>query len=123
MKLEFSRQIFEKGSYIKFHQNRPVGAELFHEGGPKDMKLIVAFLNYANARRNWRYEGTQDRLGENIAFAQRGEVLAEPVWLQAPAVIGTGGTGNTADSRHRPLARLLLRVSVQSVMYLFILYD
>jgi len=28
MKLEFSRQIFEKYSNIRFHENPPVGAEL-----------------------------------------------------------------------------------------------
>ena len=37
MKLEFSRQIFEKYSNLKFHEIRPVGAELFHaEGGQTD---------------------------------------------------------------------------------------
>jgi hypothetical protein len=30
MKLEFSLQFFEKYSNIKFHEIRPVGAELFH---------------------------------------------------------------------------------------------
>jgi len=33
MKPEFSRQIFEKLSNIKFHKIRPVGAELFHADG------------------------------------------------------------------------------------------
>jgi hypothetical protein len=50
MKLEFSRQIFEKVSYIKI---RLVGTE-FHAGGQTDgwtdtTKLIVAFRNSANA--------------------------------------------------------------------------
>jgi hypothetical protein len=30
IKLEFSRQVFEKYSNIKLHLIRPVGAELFH---------------------------------------------------------------------------------------------
>ena len=30
MRLEFSRQVLEKSSNIKYHENRPVGAELFH---------------------------------------------------------------------------------------------
>jgi len=30
MKLEFSPQIFEKSSNMKFHENCPVGAELLH---------------------------------------------------------------------------------------------
>jgi len=48
MKLEFSWEIFEKYSKIKFHENLPVGAELFHEDGRTDMKFIVAFRNSAN---------------------------------------------------------------------------
>jgi len=30
VELEFSRQISEKYSNIKFYENRPMGAELFH---------------------------------------------------------------------------------------------
>jgi len=33
MKLEFSRQIHENFSNIKFHENPSVGDELFHAGG------------------------------------------------------------------------------------------
>jgi hypothetical protein len=33
MTLEFSRQIFEEFLNIKFHEIRPVGAELFHAEG------------------------------------------------------------------------------------------
>jgi hypothetical protein len=33
MKLEFSPQIFEKYSNIKFHENSPVGIKLFHADG------------------------------------------------------------------------------------------
>jgi hypothetical protein len=53
MKLEFSRQIFEKkaqiSSFIKIH---PVGADLFHADGQTDTditKPIVAFRNFASA--------------------------------------------------------------------------
>ena len=58
MKLEFSRQIFEKYSNINFHENRPVGIELFHAGGSRDTewqdrtKLITAFRSFANAPKN-----------------------------------------------------------------------
>ena len=31
---------------------RPVGAELFHADGRTDIKLTVAFRNYANAPKN-----------------------------------------------------------------------
>jgi hypothetical protein len=50
MKLTFSRQIFEKYSNIKFHENPSKGAELFLADGRTDMmKLKVTFLNFANA--------------------------------------------------------------------------
>ena len=59
MKLEFSRQILEKYTDIKFHKKiRPVGAELFHvdrctdrwtDGQTHMTKLIVAFRNFAKA--------------------------------------------------------------------------
>ena len=54
MKLEFSRQIFEKKKVQipSFMKMRPLGDELFHVDGQTDMKLIVAFRNFANAPRN-----------------------------------------------------------------------
>ena len=74
MKLEFSRQIFEKKiSLSNFIKIRPVGAELFHAGGQTDRqtdmtKVIVDFRNFANERKNCscpRHEGTlgEDRFG------------------------------------------------------------
>ena len=51
MKLEFSRKIFEKYSNIKFHGN--LSSEAGRIDGQTDiMKLIVAFLNFANAPKN-----------------------------------------------------------------------
>jgi hypothetical protein len=44
---------FPKVLKIKFHESRPVGAELFHADGRTDMtKLIVAFRNFANAPKS-----------------------------------------------------------------------
>jgi hypothetical protein len=52
-KLEFFRQIFEKYSNIKSHENPSVGAELFSADGRTDMsKLIVAFRNFLNSPKN-----------------------------------------------------------------------
>ena len=42
MKLQYFRQIFEKYSEI-----RPVGSELFYAGGRRDMKISVAFRDFA----------------------------------------------------------------------------
>ena len=49
MKLEFSRQIFEKVSNIKFHQNPSSGSRVVPCGRTDMTKLIVAFRNFANA--------------------------------------------------------------------------
>jgi len=53
MKLEYSRQIFEKSLNINFMKMLPVGAELLHADGRTDMtKVTVAFKNFANAPKN-----------------------------------------------------------------------
>jgi hypothetical protein len=51
MKLEFSRQISEKVSNIKFQQNPSSGSRVVPYG-QTDMKLIAVFLNFANVPRN-----------------------------------------------------------------------
>jgi len=50
MKLEISRQIFEKTKISNFKKIRPVGAELFHaDRRTVTTKLIVAFRKRLNA--------------------------------------------------------------------------
>jgi len=50
MKLQFSRQSFEKYSDIKFNENPSSGSEFFHADRRTDMtKLTVAFRNLVNA--------------------------------------------------------------------------
>jgi hypothetical protein len=53
VKLEFSRQIFEKYSNIKFHENPSCGSRVIPCGrtdGQTDMtKLMVVFRNFANS--------------------------------------------------------------------------
>jgi len=54
MKLDFSQKIFENYSNIKFHENPPSEAELFHasemqtEGRTDTTKLMVFFLTLAD---------------------------------------------------------------------------
>ena len=48
MKFEFSRQIFEKSSNIKFNEN-PFSGSRVVQCGRTDMKLIVDNRNFANA--------------------------------------------------------------------------
>jgi hypothetical protein len=48
MKLEFSGQVLEKYSNIKFHDNPPSGSRVPF-GQTDTMKLMVAFRNFANA--------------------------------------------------------------------------
>ena len=58
MNLEFSWHIFETSSSMK---NSQVGAELFHAGGQTDVpKLIVAFLNFANERKEHFFRMLRD---------------------------------------------------------------
>jgi hypothetical protein len=53
MHLEFSGQIFEKYSNIKFHENPFIGAELLHADGQTDItKPTVAFRN-TETRLKW----------------------------------------------------------------------
>ena len=53
MKLEFSRQIFEKSSNIKFHENPSSGSRVVPCRRTDMTKLIVAFRNFANAPKNY----------------------------------------------------------------------
>ena len=53
MKLEFSRQIFEKTQISSFIKIRPVEAELFDADGETDMtKQLASFRNFANAHKS-----------------------------------------------------------------------
>jgi hypothetical protein len=47
MKFEFSEQIFEKVSYIKFYKNLSSGSRVDPCGQTDMTKLIVAFRNFA----------------------------------------------------------------------------
>jgi hypothetical protein len=52
MKLEFSRQIFEKFSHIKFDENPLNGSRAFPCGQTDMTKPIVAFRDFAKAPKN-----------------------------------------------------------------------
>jgi hypothetical protein len=52
MKLEFSGQIFEKHSDIKFYENPFSGNRLLAHGQTDVSKLIVTVRSFANARKN-----------------------------------------------------------------------
>jgi hypothetical protein len=54
LKPEFSRQIFEKFSYIKFHENPSNGSRVVPCGRTDMTKLIVAFCNFADAPKKRR---------------------------------------------------------------------
>jgi len=53
IKLEFFRQIFEKYSNIKFHENPSSGCRVVPADGRTNMtKIIVALCNFASAPEN-----------------------------------------------------------------------
>jgi hypothetical protein len=64
MKIEFSGQIFEKYSNIKFHENPSNGSRVVQcgqtDGQTGIMKLIVAFRNFANAPKN-KHKATKEQ--------------------------------------------------------------
>ena len=63
-KTEFSRQILEESSNIKFHANPSSGSELFQAGGRTDKtKQTVTFRNFANALKKKKKE---DALAEQV---------------------------------------------------------
>jgi hypothetical protein len=51
-KLEFSRQIFEKYSDFKFHENPSCGNRIVPRGRTDLMELLSAFRNFANAAKD-----------------------------------------------------------------------
>ena len=53
IKLEFSRHIFKKISYIKVHMNPFSGSRVIPFGWTEMMKAIVAFSNFVNVPKNW----------------------------------------------------------------------
>ena len=56
MKIKFSRQIFEKSSNIKFHENSSSVSQVVPcdqtDGGTDMTALIVAFRNFAKTPKN-----------------------------------------------------------------------
>ena len=53
IKPEFSRQLFEKSSNMKFHENSSIGRRVVHADGRRGRqtgmtKLIATFRNFAN---------------------------------------------------------------------------
>jgi hypothetical protein len=54
MKLEFSRQIFDKYSGIKFNENPSSGSQdILYRWTDRMTNQIVTFCNFANASKHW----------------------------------------------------------------------
>jgi hypothetical protein len=62
MKLEFSQQIFEKSSNVKFYENLSIGSQVVQCGQTEVQKdgrrgkANTRFRNFANALKNWLLE-------------------------------------------------------------------
>ena len=61
MKFEFNLPIFEKVPNIKFRQNSSIGSQVV-QCGQTDMKVTVAFCNFANAPKHDLLTPTFDTL-------------------------------------------------------------
>jgi len=75
MKLQFSRQILETYSNIKFDENPYCGNELFHgdgrTNGQRDMtKLTVTFRNFSNTPENLVFYYLRDRNQDTILLSR-----------------------------------------------------
>ena len=84
MKLEFSLQIFEKYSNIKFHGNPPRWSQTIRYGKTEITKLIVIFCNFAKAPKNTR--GHYSASKNNIKRKGR------PVWNICMLKVTVSGT-------------------------------
>ena len=92
MKLEFSRQIFEKYSNIKFHENLTSGSRVVPRGRTDMTKFMVAFPNSANAPKNfhiiaspgWSFSKKTDKCEilplEALYWQLRKESLDRTLW-------------------------------------------
>jgi hypothetical protein len=70
MKLEFTRQIFEKYSVINLHENPSIGAELFHAAGQTDRHVE------ANSRFSQFCELVQ-KMGETWKLSRKKNASSE----------------------------------------------
>jgi hypothetical protein len=73
MKLEFSRQIFEKKLiYIKFHENPSRGSRVVPRGKTERQtnmtKLIFAFRNFANEPKNNIFMFDAPKMASSLSF-------------------------------------------------------
>jgi hypothetical protein len=81
MKFVFSRHTFEKVSNIKFYQNPSSGSRVVPcrqtDGRTDDMKLIVAFRNFANASKNSNIKFSPNPFSESRVPCGRTDVHDE----------------------------------------------
>jgi hypothetical protein len=100
MKLGLSRQIFEKTWMSNFIKIRPVKGELFHADGQTDLtKLIVAFHNFANAPKTWRFYIIKVKLSRY----RPGQALGVPGgWVSRISRQSTHEGGKVVSPTHRP---------------------
>jgi hypothetical protein len=103
MKLEFSRQIFEKYSNMKFQKTRPVGAESFHADGRTDRhdesKCCISHI--LRTHINWHLAFLCNiLLNSNIQKWLMMLFNFYFCWLQGGTSILFGAVGDARDGSH-----------------------
>jgi len=69
MKLEFSRQIFDKYSGIKFNKNPSSGSQdILYRWTDKMTNLILAFCNFANVSKHWVFKCLSEGLPLQVRY-------------------------------------------------------
>jgi len=75
MRLEFSRQVFEKSSNVKCYENHSSGSRVFRWGRTDVTKRIVDFCDFVNKSKNSRiplkFQGHQNNILEFISALQK----------------------------------------------------
>jgi hypothetical protein len=106
MKLEFSRQIFEKSSKIKFYPNMSTGSRVFPCERTDMTKLIVAFRNFGKAPKQF-FTKNKITLVINSSMYISGSTFF-PGWVNVDNFSTTFSFFNKSQTLDR---RLLLRLN------------
>ena len=92
MKIDFSRQIFEKFSNIKFHENPSTRSRVVAYGQADMTKLIVALRNFLNAPKVKEWARSEGTMVHGEIILQR-DLKKQREWTELMSVRRRSGGG------------------------------